>query len=473
MTGLISDDAPEPETAAARTVLVADPRGAPPPVLLAALEDSGLDVRLLPVDGLAVAGAEPRPGPADLLLAAAALPVDQVRAIERRMDGEPPVLVFDDGDLGALERHVRSGADYLVPPFHPTLVAARVRAAVERGERERDRRRLTARARLRGYERELEIGRQIQTGFLPDLLPVPEGWQIEVEFRPARQVAGDFYDVFELVDRRRLALIVADVCDKGVGAALFMALIRTLVRHTAENSGLLVNVAAGGGAGTGPAQVPQSLYGHHGVHEHQGPNDHRHPQHGHHPHGRGGPVVGATPLLTAVTSTNRYLTTTHPKQGYFATLFFGVLDPATGDLVYVNCGHNPPLVLAAGGGARAELEPTGPAVGVVPDGVFSLGYERLEPGESLFAFTDGVPEARAGGGEFFGDPRVLDLADPPLRHARELLERTTAAIDAHTAGAEQFDDITMMAVRRNAPAAPTRAGRGTRADERRAPCPRS
>lgn len=274
------------------------------------------------------------------------------------------------------------------------------------------------RSRLLGYERELEIGRQIQSGFLPDRLPVPPGWEIAVEFRPARQVGGDFYDVFEIIDGRRIALVVADVCDKGVGAALFMALIRTLLRHTAESSGLR-HVAAGRDPHRPPA-VPLDR-----------------------------PMVGASALLASVEATNRYLIDTHPKQGYFATVFFAVLDPATGRLLYVNCGHEPPLILGTDGGPRAELRPTGPAVGVVPQGVFELGHDRLCPGESLFAYTDGVTEARAGDGELFGEDRLRDLAGAPLGGARELLDRAVDAIGGHAAGAAQYDDITMLAVRRD------------------------
>jgi sigma-B regulation protein RsbU (phosphoserine phosphatase) len=281
-------------------------------------------------------------------------------------------------------------------------------------------------SRLLVYERELEIGRQIQSGFLPERLPVPPGWEIEAEFRPARQVAGDFYDVFEIVDGRRIALIVADVCDKGVGAALFMALIRTLLRHSAGSSGLR-NVAAVQRSRR-PAAAP-----------------------------RGAPAVGAAALLGAVEATNRYLIDTHPKQGYFATLFFGVLDPATGNLVYANCGHNPPMVLTADGRPRAELEPTGPAVGVVPGGVFELGYERLVPGESLFAYTDGVTEAHGADGELFGVVRLRELARGRPACVRDLIDGTLDAIGAHTAGAEQYDDITMLAVRRGRPENPAAA----------------
>ena len=97
---------------------------------------------------------------------------------------------------------------------------------------------MAALASLRDYERELQIAPR-DPGRLPARIRCPcrDGWEIAAGFRPARQVAGDFYDVFDLVHGRRLAFVVADVCDKGVGAALFMALIRTLLRHTAEHTG--------------------------------------------------------------------------------------------------------------------------------------------------------------------------------------------------------------------------------------------
>lgn len=163
----------------------------------------------------------------------------------RRRAGAPIVVVWTVAGFTKLEEHVRLGHDYLVPPFLPALVGARLHSCSERAGLGRTLREADARAELMGYEKELEIGREIQAGFLPESLPVPDGWEIDVCFRPARQVAGDFYDVFELSRGRRLAVVVADVCDKGVGAALFMALIRSLLRHTAENSGLQHLMAAG------------------------------------------------------------------------------------------------------------------------------------------------------------------------------------------------------------------------------------
>ncbi|MFE9093932.1 PP2C family protein-serine/threonine phosphatase [Streptomyces sp. NPDC007264] len=398
-------------------LLVVDERPPAPPALLAALDDvaAGVTRRTLAQLRSEPPAALPT---ADVLLVPALSEPTAVQDVVRRLRGRgvrPAVVAYAAQGFEALEPHVRAGHDYLVPPFLPALVGARLTRCSERAELGRTVEEADARAELIRYERELEIGREIQAGFLPDALPVPDGWEIDVTFRPARQVSGDFYDVFELVHRRRLAIVVADVCDKGVGSALFMALIRSLLRHTAENSGLQHLVAAGSSLAAEPAAIP---------------------------------VVGATPLLNAVTATNGYLTRNHLRQGYFATLFFSVLDPVTGSLVYVNGGHNPPLLLAADGGAPTPLEVTGPAVGVLPGCSYALGYAQLDPGDTLFVYTDGVPEARCPQGRFLGEDRMLRLLSGPGRRGREVLERLDGAVRAHTGDGEQHDDVTMLALHR-------------------------
>jgi sigma-B regulation protein RsbU (phosphoserine phosphatase) len=130
----------------------------------------------------------------------------------------------------------------------------------------------------------------------------------------------------------------------------------------------------------------------------------------------------------------------------FATLFFGVLDPATGLLHYVNGGHNPPVIIGLAG-VKARLTPTGPAVGMLPDQEFNLCQIQLEPGDTLFAFTDGVPEARSPVGEFFTEKRLLSLLTEPVPTAAALLNHVETKLHAHMANTDQFDDITMLAVR--------------------------
>ncbi|MEV8565881.1 SpoIIE family protein phosphatase [Streptomyces sp. NPDC051322] len=359
---------------------------------------------------------------ADVLLVHAGLSPHTVKSVTRRLNDEgkwPTVVAFAEDDLHLLGNHIHAGSDYLVPPFYPDLVRARLRDCHEHAAFSRTMEDVAAHAELISYERELEIGREIQMGFLPDSLPSPDDWEINVRFRPARTVAGDFYDVFELVNRRRIALVVADVCDKGVGAALFMALIRSLLRHTAEQSGLQSLIAADLLGGETTVWQEQS---------------------------RAIPVVGATPLLNAVVGTNNYLTRNHIRQGYFATMFFAVLDPATGNLVYINGGHNPPVLVRADGAEPVLLEPTGPAVGVIPDVSFSLGYAQISPGDTLFIYTDGVTEARSTTGEFLGDePMLRHLTKGPIR-SEELLDHMDGALSEFVGPAEQSDDITMMAV---------------------------
>ncbi len=344
----------------------------------------------------------------------------------------------------------------------------------EPGARGRNR---SAAGRLRDYEQELSIAHQIQAGFLPSRLPEIDGWELHACFRPAKEVAGDFYDVFELAHGRQVGLVVADVCDKGVGAALFMALIRTLLRHTAQHAdvqtaidveladdlvatvdadllssveselaeaaGRLKDAAAGrepsvedGAATRDPmrAAVTEAVI--------------------EVAAGQGVPVPelpplpeGTEPLVQAVVGTNRYLARNHLQQGYFATMFFAVLDPATGAVLYINGGHNPP-VLRRADGSVAMLDPTGPAVGMMAESEFSVGHVLLEPGDLLFAYTDGVVEARDVDEVMFGTPPMVDLVRPG-RTVVDVIEVVDTAVRRFATGAEQFDDITMLALRRS------------------------
>jgi serine phosphatase RsbU (regulator of sigma subunit) len=286
-------------------------------------------------------------------------------------------------------------------------------------------------ASLRSYERELSIAREIQSGFLPEELPTQDGWEVAARFRPARIVAGDFYDVFELVGGRRLALIVGDVCDKGLGAALFMALIRTMLRHTAEQAG-----------GWNLFEDGQKLNSGRSA----GPNW---PAAGSTPD----PAlsVAAGPLLEAVSGTNAYMARHHRRQAYFCTLFFGVLDPSSGALLYVNGGHNPPILVRADG-QHALLGPTGPAVGVFASSTYMLDHITVRPGDRLFMYTDGVTEARSPGGELFGMDRTLDVVTRSAPSAEGVLDAVNEAIQQHAGGREQSDDITMLMLRRSSAA---------------------
>jgi phosphoserine phosphatase RsbU/P len=398
--------------------------------LEAALKEGGFQVSQATPTEL---GAEEEPGDVpDVLLVSAELGLRQVALLAKRFataTRPPTVLVFPDDDLAALESCVRGGFDYVTPPFRPSLLRGRLTTCQERGQLTTTVEDMATAASLRRLEHDLSIAEEIQSGFLPEILKVPPGWDIAARIRPARHVGGDFYDVFELGGGRRLGVIIADVCDKGVGAALFMALIRTMLRHTAEET-----------ARWSLAEEEQF------------------PPRGSRPPGVSAGIapllsMAAGPLLQAVNGTNRYLSRNHQKQGYFATVFFGVLDPASGTLLYINGGHNPPVLVRADG-EHTLLEPTGPAVGVFPGSTYSLNHVSLQPGDALFMYTDGVVEARDTEGGLFGMDRTLEVVTEPGRGAHELLDAIETAVHQYRGSAEQSDDITTMAVCRAAASQP-------------------
>lgn len=315
----------------------------------------------------------------------------------------PVIVVSAADDLDVLAQCLESGADdYLPKVFRPAMLRARISAALDRG-RLRDAQSLT---------REMAVARSIQQDFLPESLPRARGVQLEAALFPARQVSGDFYDAFMLPPSGTIVLVVGDVCDKGVGAALFMALFRSLIRASAD--------PVGGGAiqmiGGRRTLVRQSL-------------------------------EAATPadLLTRVAGfTNDYIARLHGRTNMFATVFLAALSPPTGQFDYVNAGHEPAIVIAGDGSTR-ELRPTGPALGLMPDAAFRADAGTLEPGHCLFAFTDGLVEARSPAGEVFGSERLQDALRANNTSAADLVRGVTAALHAFTRQAEPHDDVTLLA----------------------------
>ncbi len=281
------------------------------------------------------------------------------------------------------------------------------------------------------FKRELEIGREIQLNFLPARLPAPAGWELVSRFRPALEVAGDFFDAF-MLPHGHVALAIADVVGKGVTAALFMAIIRTLFRALFQQNYFHAEATQ---ATANPNAVPPAE-----------------------PAGQSPWLGTATPfsfvdrtaLLNAVRLTNAYLVGNHADTYAFATLWAGVLDPATGRLLYVNAGHNPPLLLghARGEGiVRERLRPTGPAIGLIASAGYWLAETRLMADDLLFVYTDGVTEARNPAGEELGLERVTALVEM-AGTAEDALAAVEAAVRDHTGSAEAFDDVTMLGLRR-------------------------
>ncbi len=267
---------------------------------------------------------------------------------------------------------------------------------------------------------ELENGRRIQINFLPDQLPQMPGWETAAFFKPARQVAGDFYDIFQLPGGS-IGFVIADVCDKGVGAALFMALFRSLIRvFSGQTSmdGLPLTCSEP------PLDEPTQF----------ADSSSLDPNH-----------IAA---LKAVKLTNNYIALNHGDLAMFATLFFGILDPDSGSLSYINGGHEPLLIVGSGGGVKAHLSFTGPAVGIEPDIDFKIQQTHMESGDILLGYTDGVTEAGSAEGNFFTMARLVSILDTPVTTATELLDRIAKSLQEHVGRADQFDDITLLAIRR-------------------------
>jgi sigma-B regulation protein RsbU (phosphoserine phosphatase) len=351
-------------------------------------------------------------------------------ALLKSMQAEPtsatiPVIVLaPDGDSDVVQCCLDAGAaDFLYEPYSPSVLKSQVREYVAISSRRRQDLRRSERENLLKLESDVQIARKIQESFLPSELPQPAGWEIAARFHPAREVAGDFYDSFQLTQGRRVALVIADVCDKGVGAALFMALFRSLYRaYSQQNYSMRWTDVMDEGFTRGKGDVSARK--------------------------RLAPQTGTVALKNAMNLTNDFILRNHADANMFATTFFAVLDPATGQLNYVNGGHNPPVVIGPDG-IKVRLKATGPAPGVLPNVDYQIGQAHLEPGDVLFAFTDGVTDAKNPAGQLFTEKRMLALIEPPAESALDLLDRVDDALRAHISTAVQFDDITMLAARRS------------------------
>ena len=271
--------------------------------------------------------------------------------------------------------------------------------------------------RIKLVEFELEKGQKIQLDFLPSSIPSFPDWNIATCFFPAGKVSGDFYDVFTLPDGN-VGLVIADVCDKGVGSALYMALFRSLIRVFAEQAAFCDPSAI-----TGINRSCNEL--------------------------TSVPSVENQQLmhLRAVPFTNNYIAQTHGEEGMFATLFFGVLNPITGQLCYINGGHEP-LLMIDKKGVKKKLDPTGPAVGLWPNSTYNIGKIEFESGDILIGYTDGVTEARSPEDELFTRNRLRSLIEQPFNSASELLERIKSNLFSFIDIAPRGDDVTMLAIQR-------------------------
>ena len=243
----------------------------------------------------------------------------------------------------------------------------------------------------------LELAAEIQADELPNVFPAfPDHKEFDIfaGMTPAKEVGGDFYDFF-LIDETHLGIVIADVSDKDVPAALFMMSTKTLIRSYAKTE-------------TSPAKVMQAV------------NDH-------------------------ICENNRHL--------MFVTVWFGILDLATGTIRTVNAGHENPALMPAGGRFDLLRDQHSIVVGIRK----GVRYQELEinltPGAKIFLYTDGVPEAHNAADEMFGEERIAAaLNEVREKSPKELLQHMKKAVDAFVQDAEQFDDLTMLCLEYRGPA---------------------
>ena len=298
-----------------------------------------------------------------------------------------------------------------------TLENARLYGRLTESYRSLDQSKREIEAYSEALDEELEKGRQIQRDFLPQHIPEPPNWDISTYFAPAKQVSGDFYDVFALPGDN-LGVVIADVADKGVGSALYMALIRSLIRVFSGHISLhgFANFSINNGvveSATEQCATTDQLN-----------------------------------ALTAVKLTNDYIAHEHAKEGMFATLFFGVINPLNGVLAYINGGHEPLIIVDSSSHIKMRLNPTGPAVGMMVDMKFEVQQVQIEPGDLLIGYTDGVIEALAPNGDFFTRKRLLSIIEQATASASDLVKRIKTSVSTHVHNAPPSDDITLLAVRR-------------------------
>lgn len=412
-----------PDREIMNSILVVDDNPENIDMLGAALsQDYQIKVALNGRKALEIARSE---APPDIILLDIMMPEMDGYEVCRRLKAHPetkdiPVIfITAKSDESDETRGLEIGAvDYITKPFSLPIVRARLKThlALRNNMEELHRAYIIIESQKKRMEDELNIGRQIQETFFPESLPHINGWEIASYFKAAREVAGDFYDAFTLPDGAGLSFVIADVCDKGVGAALFMGLFRSLIRAFSELH-----------YSTGRMDIL----------------DQRDPE-----ASISKDLDHARVLEAILSHINNYIATTHSKANMFATIFWGIIEPASGKLYYINGGHES-VVIAGPQGIRTLLEPTGPAVGMMPDQVFKAKCIEIDHGELLVAYTDGVTEARKYGGEFYGEEKLMQLFDLPSESAKEMLDRITTSLTAHTAKVDQSDDITMLAIRRS------------------------
>ena len=300
------------------------------------------------------------------------------------------VIVSAYGDMKNIRTAMNRGAfDFITKPIDFEDMKVTIQRTLRHLELWREA--LESRDKLVALQNELSVANKMQQSILPTSFPTGSGFEIFGSMEPARDVGGDFFDVLSLEDGR-IGLVVADVSDKGVPAALFMMSSRTLLK---------------------------------------------------------GSAIGLDSPGRVLTEVNQLLQEENDA-AMFVTVFYATFDPETGELAYANGGHNTPLVVHADGSSTVIPPTGGVALGVVPEFTFEESSMTLQPGDHVVLYTDGVTEAENNQGDQFGLERLCEIftGGAPM-DVRATNDAVFAAVEAFAGDAPQFDDVTCLTLRRS------------------------
>ena len=303
------------------------------------------------------------------------------------------IMVSAYGDMGNIRQAMNNGAfDFATKPIDLDDLSVTIEKAIEQIRYIKTMQK--EHTQLESIKGDLAVAREIQQAILPRIFPpFPENahqLDIAASMNAAKDVGGDFYDFFR-IDDERIGFVIADVSGKGVPAAIFMAVSRTLIRAT-------------GIRGVSAAEC-----------------------------------MTYSNVLLAKESVNCM----------FVTVFYGIYNIKTGEVTYTNAGHNPPYLLKANGSLKSLGNSKNIAAGVMEDIPFTEETLQLEPGDTLLMYTDGVTEATDTEEKEYGEARLEALLKQSTQaDCQQIIDKVKADVKAFVGEAEQSDDITLLALKR-------------------------
>ena len=303
------------------------------------------------------------------------------------------IMVSAYGDMGNIRQAMNNGAfDFATKPIDLDDLSVTIEKAIEQINYVHQMQK--EHTQLESLKGDLAIASEIQQAILPRVFPpfpdLAQKIDIAASMTPAKDVGGDFYDLFR-IDDNCVGCVIADVSGKGIPAAIFMAVSRTLIRATG--------------------------------------------------------IRGGSPA-DCITYSNRLLAQ-ESVDCMFVTVFYGIIDVNTGEVTYCNAGHNPPYILKHKGDISPLPMSTDPMAGAIDGITYHEGTLKLEKGDALVMFTDGVTEAMSTANEEFGEQRLEDtLEDVAMHNCQQMVDAIKADVAAFAGEAEQSDDITVLALKR-------------------------